>query len=178
MTFYSETNKPKTIPMPKCSEYQEVYQEVLDKEGKTKLKVIEKVNVYEKIQESKDSVILANLLETYKLKVNENNLTKLDETVLDLTNLPENLSETLNLIDNAKLVFDQTPGEIKSFFNNNFSEFLQGAQNGTLTSLLNEKYNRKNQTVPQEQVAQPQVQVVAPTTNTTPEEVKGVDLNV
>lgn len=178
MTFYSETNKPKTIPMPECSEYQEIYQEVLDKEGKTKLKVIEKVNVYEKIQESKESVILANLLETYKLKVNENNLTKLDETVLDLTNLPENLSETLNLIDNAKLVFDQTPGEIKAFFNNNFSEFLQGAQNGTLTSLLNEKYNRKVQTVPQEQVAQPQVQVVAQPTTTTPEEIKGVDLNV
>lgn len=176
--FYSESNKPKTIPMPKCSEYQEVYQEVLDKEGKTKLKVIEKVNVYNKIQESKDSVVLANLLETYKLKVNENNLTKLDETVLDLTNLPKNLSETLNVIDNAKLVFDQTPGEIKSFFNNNFNEFLQGAQNGTLTSLLNEKYNRKTKTVPQEQVAQPQVQVVTQPTTTTPEEVKGVDLNV
>lgn len=179
--FYSESNKPKSIPHPKTSHFQAQYQERLDKDGKTFLKKIDNVDVYDKIQQAKDGVLLSNLIEKYKIKINDIDLTKLEEVAIqDFTNMPESFVGAINVIDDAKLIWQQQPKEIKAFFNNNFNEFIAGAQNGTLLSLIkaNKKtnLNEKVETTSEQVV----VQEVQQTQNITQEQIKqeGVNLNV
>lgn len=137
--FYSESNRPKTIPMPKTNKYEPEYKEVLNKNGKKELKEVGKINVYEKIQEARAGSALDEITKKYLIKINDMDLTKLEEAVTDLTNVPTNLIETMNVINNAKEIYESAPAELKNRFNNNFTEFIAGAQNGTLESLLKKK---------------------------------------
>lgn len=160
MEFYSESNKPKTIATPCGSKFEPEYEEVINnKTGKTELKKTGETNVYDKIQESKESALLENIIKKYKIDINENNLTKIEETINDLTNLPDNLIDNLNIINQAKQTFEQSPQEVKQFFNNNFNEFLAGSENGTLNSLIKEiktknKIETKNEQINEQQQTQ------------------------
>ena len=131
--FWDNSPKP-IIPMPQCSKFEPEYREELDKDGNKYLKKIGQINFYDKIQEARDSVELSNLIQMYLPKVDEFDLTKIEETIEDFTYLPDNLIDVENIILKAREVFDTSPIEIKNLFNNNFHSFLAGSQNGTLES--------------------------------------------
>lgn len=136
--FYSESNRPKTIPMPKTSTLEKEYKEKIGKNGKKELVEVGVTNVYEKIQEARQGSELATLINQYKMKINENNILELEKTVTDLTNIPTNLIEAQNMINDAKNTFNLMPTEIKQTYNNNFNEFLAGSMNGSLETLIKE----------------------------------------
>jgi hypothetical protein len=144
--------------MPTTSKFEPEYKEILNAQGKKFLKKVGETNVYEKIQAGKDSATLENLINKYKIKINDENLTKLDETITDLTNIPTNLVEALNTIDEARATYENSPTEIKKVFNNNFTEFLAGSQNGTLESLIKQyKPQQQEETVTAEKTLEEQL---------------------
>ena len=125
--------------MPITSKFEPEYKEIINKNGKKELKETGKINVYEKIQEAREGTAIEELTKKYLVKINDMDLTKLDEAVTDLTNMPTNLIETMNVINKAREIYDNSPAELRNKFNNNFTEFIAGAQNGTLESLLKKK---------------------------------------
>lgn len=136
--FWDNSPKP-IIPMPECPKTVPDYREELDKDGNKYLKQIGVINFYDKIQEARESVELSNLIEMYRPKVDEFDLTKMEEAIADFTNMPDNLIDVENIILNAKDIWNGSPIEIKNLFNNNFNTFLAGAQNGTLESFVKQK---------------------------------------
>lgn len=144
MLFYSESNKPTRVAMPKCPKYQPEYEEFIDpKTGNEYLKETGKTNTYERIQEAKDGALLKNIIERYNFKIDETRLDKIENTINDFTGIPDNIIESLNIVNQARTTFDEMPKDIKNMFNNNFNEFLIGAQNGTLKSILDKKTGNK-----------------------------------
>lgn len=143
MKFNSTYNHGKTIPMPKCDPIQIQYDIFTNEDGIEYYKEVDRLNVYEKIQESKDGVLLSKIIDAYKPKIDEYDLTKLNKlAVMDYTKTPTNLIDAMNFLKEQHIYFDSMPLEIKLKFNNSFEEFIAGANNGTLKSLL-EKYNKK-----------------------------------
>lgn len=142
--FYSESNKPATIPIPKSSEIEPEYKEVIDtKNGKTILKKIGETNVYKKIQEAADGVTLKEIINRYGIKP-EDSIDAIkeameNENVLDYTNISNNLIDNLNKINEAKNIFDNSSKEIKQHYNNNFNEFIAAAQSGELNNYIKSK---------------------------------------
>ena len=149
MEFYTEFKKRKTIPHPECNKLVQEYREVIDKEGKVKLEETEKINIYEKIQEAGEGIILNELIEKYAMKINQGNVMQLDELIEDFTEVPDNMIDAMNLIDKAKNIYEKQPKDIKNAFNNNFNEFIAGAENGGLKTYLeqNEQYRKEKEKI-------------------------------
>lgn len=143
LTFYSNNNRPATIPMPKTNTLEPEYKEKISKNGKKELVQTGVTNIYEKIQDARQGSELATLINQYKMKVNENNILELEKTIVDLTNIPTNLIEAQNMINDAKNTFNLMPTEIKQTYNNNFNEFLAGSMNGSLETLIKEYKPKK-----------------------------------
>lgn len=199
MEFYSNFNRPPRKPESFTNQKQAVYKAVSDKTtGQRKLVVDKEINVYDKIQEYAEETKITNMLQRYNLDMLKQ-LTDDKEQLIDLTNLPENLMETMAIIDDAKYAWDRQSKEIKDKFNNNFNEFIAASENGQLADLLNkelqvsaEKFKTQNmanfaqsninlQTYPQNVTTQPisspqPVTQPVQTTQTTTQQ--GVNLNV
>lgn len=199
MEFYSNFNRPPRKPEIFTNQKKAVYKAVSDKTtGQRKLVVDKEINVYDKIQEYAEETKITNMLQRYNLDMLKQ-LTDDKEQLIDLTNLPENLMETMAIIDDAKYAWDRQSKEIKDKFNNNFNEFIAASENGQLADLLNkelqvsaEKFKTQNmanfaqsnvnlQTYPQNVTTQPisspqpvtqPVQAIQTTTQ------QGVNLNV
>lgn len=143
--FYSETRRPSRISQPKTNNIEPIYKEAINtKTGKKYLKKVDEVDVYEKIQAAAEGVTLKEIIKRYGINPFES-AEKIDEfgtEILDYTNQPKNLMEALEITNEAKNVFDNLSKEIKQIFNNNFSEFLAGSQNGKLNEVI--KIYKKN----------------------------------
>lgn len=145
--FYSETNRPKTIAMPKSSQYETEYIEEVDKDGKKHLKEVGKTNVYEKIQASLEATKVENIIKRYTM--NPANVELLNRRVAiyaDISDVPENMIDAYNTIEQAKDHFAGEDTKIKEAFNNSFTEYLAGAMNGKLAEVLG--LNKKVETAP------------------------------
>lgn len=142
--FYTHSNRPGRVVQPKTNKFEPEYEERTDaKTGKKYLKKVSETNVYDKIQENKDTNNLKKLLDRYGVKP-EDVATNIKEflagieasPINDYTGLPKTLMESLALEEEAQSIYKRTPKEIKAMFNNNFSEFLQGAYNGKLKEIV------------------------------------------
>jgi len=141
MEFYHRSNKPKTIPMPECSQYEPTYSLVIDeKTGKKELKKSGKTNIYEKIQAAKDECDIYKILERYE-NGNVDVINKVQGIYADITNMPRNLAEAQNLILKTENEFAKLPKEIKEAFNNSSSEFITKIANGEADNIL-KKYKK------------------------------------
>lgn len=154
MEFYSESNRPKTIPQPETSQYEDEYEEVINKDGKVELKKTGTINVYEKIQAASEGITLRELISKYQIKVDDWDLTKINDSINDLTEIPENIIEYMNIVNKAKEIFESAPEQVRKVFNNNFNEFLIGSQNGSLKSAL-KKYQPEAQKIEEQSNIQP-----------------------
>lgn len=150
--FYSESNKPKTIPMPETSKFETTYIEKINpKTGKKELVETGKTNVYEKIQEAINGNEINNLMETYK---NINQIaTPANDAIIDLTELPENLIEANNMLIDARNEFNAKTTKFKQKFNNSFEQYVAAFKSGKLQKALIEEAKEK-----MEQVSKPEIQ--------------------
>lgn len=131
---------------------QAVYKEDFDKKtGKRKLVKTEDINIVDKIQEYAEETKISNLLKKYNYDMIKQ-IAKNEEQIIDLTNMPENLMETMATIDNAKYIWERQSKELKAKFNNDFKQFIAGSENGQIAKLLQEelktqatKFNLENQ---------------------------------
>lgn len=150
MEYYSESRRPKTIAQPETNPIEPDYEERTDtKTGKKYLKKVGETDVYAKIQESKESSLLKNILDRYRIDPKDSAI-KIDDNILDYTTQPNNLMEALAIAEEAKAIYNQSSAEIKQAFNNNYTEFLAGAVNGKLQEVIKEtkKENNKNVVLP------------------------------
>lgn len=139
--FYSNTNRPPRMRENFTKREQDVYVEDIDKKtGERYLRKDSTVDIYDKIQEYADEVNISTMIKRHNLTLSLTNNLKLDESkIVDMTQLPENLIETMAVIDNAKAIFDRQSTEIKQKFNNDFKQFIAGSENGQVVDMLNEK---------------------------------------
>ncbi|WGL31319.1 internal scaffolding protein [Dipodfec virus UOA04_Rod_907] len=146
--FYSETNRPAVIPMPETSKYIDEFEEVLNtKTGRKELKKTGTTNVYEKIQEGKEGAILSNIIKKYKISLDDTKVKVLEEVIEDLTNLPTDLMESLNTIENAKKIYKEMPQEIKEQVGNDYNTFIAAAQSGELEKVIKKQIKAEQEAV-------------------------------
>ena len=139
MEFYSNTRRPPRIREKFTNTEQIVYKETIDtKTGERKLVETEKVDIYDKIQEYGEEVKISNILKKYDVDLSKQ-VKNSEEKLIDLTNVPENLIETMAIIDNAKDIWEKQSKEIKQKFNNDFKQFIAGSENGQIVNMVNEQ---------------------------------------
>ena len=155
MEFYSMSNRPQTIPMPKTSIFEPEYMEEIDpKTGKSVLKKIGEVNVYERVQASKDSCSIDLILDKYKNVVDDKTIFNIRKDFADFSDMPDNPIDAHNLLIRAARGFDNAPEELRKEFNNSFGEYLAAAQNGKLASYLSSKQSVSEPVVNEQQPVQ------------------------
>lgn len=144
--FYSNTNRPPRMQESFTKREQKVYVEDIDKKtGKRILREDVPVDIYDKIQEYAEETKLSNIFKKYQATMQLRDNLKFDEQkIIDMTNLPENLIETMAVIDNAKAIFDRQTVEVKQKFNNDFKQFIAGSENGQVVELLNKELQTKH----------------------------------
>lgn len=145
MNFYTQYNRSPRMQENFTKREQKVYVKDIDK--KTGARILREdvpVNIYDKIQEYAEEVKIGNLIKKYNMNLQLNDNLKFDEQkIVDMTKLPENLIETMAVIDNAKAIFDRQSTEIKQKFNNDFKQFIAGSENGQVVDILNQELKTK-----------------------------------
>lgn len=144
--FYSNTRRTPRMQESFTKREQKVYVEDIDKKtGKRILREDVPVDIYDKIQEYAEETKLSNIFKKYQATMQLRDNLKFDEQkIIDMTNLPENLIETMAIIDNAKAIFDRQTVEVKQKFNNDFKQFIAGSENGQVVELLNKELQTKH----------------------------------
>lgn len=171
MEFYSFSRRPARKGEIFDNRKQAVYRKEIDrKTGERRLVKDREVDVYDKIQEYAEETKLSNILARY----NVNMLQKVKEgetQFVDLTNLPENLLETMTIIDNAKYLWERQSKDLKAKFDNDFKKFIAGSENGQIMKILTEelKVNQERfNTANQANYVAPTIKPEVPTTQVTP----------
>lgn len=139
--FYTPFNRPKRNPTKFNNKKQVVYKTELDKKtGERKLIKRDTVDIYEKIQEFAEETKISNIMKKYQIDLfNQSTISKDEQKIIDLTNMPENLLETMTAIDNAKYLWERQTPQVKEKFNNDFRQFIAGSENGQLADMLNKE---------------------------------------
>lgn len=133
--FFSETNRPGRINCPEGNKFEPEYEEMIDaKTGKMILEKTGEIDIVEKIQTSKEACLLDNIIKKYNIDLKKEYKQVVEDTINDLTELPDNFIDTMNFIKKAQEVFNQAPSELREKYNNNVNEFI-----------LTEKNNQKAQ---------------------------------
>lgn len=146
MEFYTPYNRAPRMQEVFDKREQKVYVEDIDtKTGKRIMREDVPVDIYDKIQEYAEETKISNLFKRYNMTLALKDNLKFDEgKIIDMTNMPENLTEIMATIDNAKAIFERQSAEIKQKFNNDFKQFIAGSENGQLVNILNEELKTKH----------------------------------
>lgn len=113
--FYSQYNRPKTLPCNSGSKFLNKYQETI-KEGIRSLIKVGKTNVYDIIQSHAKEGDVKWIIAQFS-KGNLDVLRKGDPVYTDATTMPTSLMEAQNLCLRMKQEFEQMPSEVKKAFN-------------------------------------------------------------
>lgn len=104
---------------PERIEYRGYYNE----KGDVELEAIGKTNIYDEIQSHADSVDIKCIMNKYRcgdLEV----LNKVKGFYADVTDMPKNFREFLNIAIDAEAHFNELPVDIKEKFGNSFQKYL------------------------------------------------------
>lgn len=148
MEYRSETNRPKQHEYAQggFKKVIDKYEDLLNpKTGKLETKVTDKEDFYEKIQSYKDAQLLDSIIKRYEIDIDKKQVKEIQEDIVDMTNIPQTMTEAYAMIKQVENEFDQRPAEIKKAFNNNVGEYVAGIQNGKLKEVLN-KYQGVKET--------------------------------
>ena len=132
------------------NKYQQTWKIQRDKKtGERKLVKDEKINIYEKIQEGAAELKIKNQIAKYDINtIKQIQIDK--EKIIDLTEVPENLIESMNIIANAKSIFERQSKQIKQEFNNDYRQFIAASEDGRLKAVI-DKYVTVQQAAPVQQ---------------------------
>ena len=133
--FYSRSNRPKTIPQPKCEENIPTFSIQINKStGKKELVETGKTNLYQKIQASKDATLIYNIIDRYNAG-DESVLSKTIGSYGNFTKMPTTLVEAQQKLIDAERTFEQLPITIREKYNNSYTEFLADVTAGGETKI-------------------------------------------
>lgn len=104
------------------------HREEMDINGRRKLIKDRKINIYERIQSSKDSTDINNILRR-AAEGDYNVLNMVSGNYLDIVDAPSSLAEAQHFVIRAKEEFNSLPKEVKAKFENNAEIYV--AQYGT-----------------------------------------------
>lgn len=144
--YLSETNRPKQHQYAQggFKKTIEKYEDLLNpKTGKIETKVTDVEDFYEKIQSHKDAQILESIIKRYEIDIDKEQVKEIEQDIVDMTAIPETMTEAYSMIKQVEKEFDERPAEIKKAFNNNVGEYVAGIQNGRLKQVV-EEYQNKN----------------------------------
>lgn len=108
---------------------------VLDKFGNRVIESAGKIDLYAQIQSWRDECDINILM----AKFTNGDKTALMQRVgayLDLSNIPDNFNDMLNLTTTAQSVFDSLPTDVKKVFGNNVNNFLANSKSKEFEELL------------------------------------------
>lgn len=124
MGFYTQVNRPKTIPNESGREFYEDYQERINKDtGEKELVIVGKHSIVEQIQAGAEDTKLINILKRVAMG-DTSVLMQKDPIYCDATTMPKNLMEAQNLLIRAKTEFERMPEEVRNMFNNNPDKYV------------------------------------------------------
>ena len=168
MEYYSHNNRPGRKREKFDNKYQVEYKKEINKQtGKVKLVEKNKVNVYDKIQEYAEETKLSNILKRYNVSM-LSQLKDSETELIDLTNLPENLLETMTAIKNAEYLWERQSTKTKAEFNNDFRQFIASFENGKMAQMLQKEAGTKTEQFTKEVQQTAGLKPTQTTTTTTP----------
>lgn len=144
MELYTKPQRQPRMRENHTKREQTLYKITTDKDGRRVLVPDETIDVVDKIQEYAEEVKISNILKRYGIQL-QNQLRNDEEKFIDLTNIPENLIETMQIIDDAKALWDKQSKEVKLKFNNDFKQFIAGSENGQIVDMLNKELETQHQ---------------------------------
>lgn len=121
--FYSQINRPKTMPCNPGSKFLNKYQETI-KEGIRSLIPIGKTNVYDIIQSHAKEGDVKWIIAQFA-NGNLDVLRKSEPVYSDATTLPQSLMEAQNLCLRMKQEFEEMPAEVKKLFNYSSDMYIE-----------------------------------------------------
>ena len=161
MEFYSRVNKPETIPAPSGEKVVPTFSLRISKDtGRQELVETGTTDIYEKIQASKESTLIYNIIERFQ----NGDISALNQHkgyYGDMTVVPKTLAGMKQALIDAEDNFNKLPLEVRKEFNHNVNEYLTAIDNGTINEKL-AKFSSK----------QEKTEVETTTTATTTTEVK------
>ena len=123
VSFFSRVNPvPHTYSEP-GSAVADVMKLCTLEDGSQDLVKVDETNLYEYIQSHADSVDLHTLIARYELG-DRTSLDKVRGFYGDFSSMPNNLLELYRVNESAEQAFNSLGTDIKSLFNNSFTEFL------------------------------------------------------
>lgn len=103
-----------------------IYTSSYDSDGTLIVEPTGKKNLYAEIQTHKDSCTIKSILKRYE-SGDIDALNRAQTAYMDVTGMPKNLSEVLNLTLRAENDFAQLPVDVRSKFGHSFSNWLATA---------------------------------------------------
>lgn len=136
MEFYSRVNKPETIPAPSGEKVVPTFSLRISKEtGRQELVQSGTTDIYEKIQASKESTLIYNIIERFQ-NGDISALNQHNGYYGDMTTIPTTLAGMKQALIDAENHFNQLPLEVRKEFNHNVNEYLNAFDNGTIDERL------------------------------------------
>lgn len=129
MSFFSRTNRPKTIPVVLGDGTAPVYDEVLV-DGRVMLQQVESENLFDFVQASKAETSVYNIIDKFN-RGDESALHKTVGQFMDVLGMPTTLAEAQQSLINVTKKFDSLPMDIRQKFENNVNIFVDTVSNSS-----------------------------------------------
>lgn len=114
---------------PSGKETRPTYEYVVDNKGRKELKQTGKENVYEKIQSEAENVKIENVLA--RVAVGDMNDFRAQGIYEDISNMPNNMVEAMQQIQEVKNHWKNLPNEIKEKYNYDVHQYIADAGSET-----------------------------------------------
>lgn len=127
----------KIIPCSSGSRYRQTYiKRIYD--GKEVLEDAGKEDVYDSIQKAAPGNIMEDLLRRARAG-DSSAIPEPIDSYADISKAPRDLLEAHQILSDARSKYDSLPADLKSVFNNSYTDFLEASANGTVVKAIQAK---------------------------------------
>lgn len=105
------------------SQIQKTYKLKIEDDGTHSFAEVGTINIYDKIQSHRESTDLALMIKRFE-QGDETALERIRGFYMDTIGMPKTLAETLQMLEDSKVLFESLPVELRDVFNHNPDEFL------------------------------------------------------
>ncbi|QCS36245.1 minor capsid protein [Capybara microvirus Cap1_SP_175] len=125
--YRTDWTEHKITESPTGSHYINEYSVKYDENGHRTVYISGKTNIYEQIQAHAEECKIENILAKYQMTGDESILNQRTGQYWDITDMPKNRMEMLNMIQESKEQFMKLPVEIRAKYNHSWEEYLADA---------------------------------------------------
>lgn len=119
LTAYGDRKKTST---PTGTMFEPKYEYKINRLGQKKLEVVGEINIYEEIQSYAEESKLENILA--RCIAGDTSVLRPDGIYADITNMPHNLLEARQSMQNLENTWNNLPVEIRAKYNHSVDEFI------------------------------------------------------